>query len=370
MHPAMHPGVLFVPELYLLLLAHRTRWSTPRRPIVSSSTHPHSTLRTQQLLPHILFPRALPALPRGPAPTPLLLLIHLSSIRPIPLPGPTIKGPAYTSMQLNGKERCAGYTPRSGRTTSRRRHRNDAPHAEVSAHTLRAPAPRLPSSSFICLARPHPHTQPPSSSSSPSSDPSRSPIRARHGLRLQRCGGSNAELRKSRLVSNLGYRVSYRGKTLLRGKEIVNKEEKKKNKKNGTGDKHPSRHHTRARRCITPHRKRRRCGSGTSKPAPQPPRRTSASYPPAARWVGPCPAPSDHFTRSRVRCDESHPQSGGPRTHRHGRGKYGRRRDQKVGVWRAEREGRERNGKRNDTGNIDGTQARTLHLFSTSPVFG
>jgi hypothetical protein len=38
MHPAMHPAMPFVPELYLLLLAHRTRWCTPCRPIVHRHT--------------------------------------------------------------------------------------------------------------------------------------------------------------------------------------------------------------------------------------------------------------------------------------------------------------------------------------------
>jgi hypothetical protein len=66
--------------------------------------------------------------------------LQLSSIIPIPLSVPTA---AYTGTPLDGKERCTAHTPSSStRTTSRRRHSNEVPRAEVSdpPHIVAPPA--------------------------------------------------------------------------------------------------------------------------------------------------------------------------------------------------------------------------------------
>ncbi|KAJ7846532.1 hypothetical protein B0H13DRAFT_2285785 [Mycena leptocephala] len=53
-------------------------------------------------------------------------------------------------------------------------------------------------------------------------------------------------------------------------------------------------------------------GSGTSKPVPQPPRRTSA-----ARWVGPCPTPSEATSREAAWGVSPSTKQRDPRAHRH-----------------------------------------------------
>ncbi|KAJ7807392.1 hypothetical protein B0H13DRAFT_2686469 [Mycena leptocephala] len=238
------------------------------------SAHMHSTPRTTALPQYILPTHSSHSLTHGAHARAAAATAQQHQTRP------DHRRPRVHSTQRNGKESDA---PRihPAAVPVQRRYSNEALCAEVSAHTSRAPAlrqctqtvPRGRASAYMLVRAPrawclesrmreeeppteqrkkgreskgsaptgshrafHPSRRThassfPSSSSSPSSDPSRSPMRVRHGLHLRRCGGSNAELR---MTSGIGYRIA--GRRYSEGKEIVNKEEKKKNKKNGMGD--------------------------------------------------------------------------------------------------------------------------------------